>query len=80
MEQGVVFGRDMLGYTVKNGKSYWHDISTTSYSYNLKASIPAKFNFGGSPDPSMTKAQLKKYLCSPNASTSFRVHSHYSWI
>lgn len=74
--------------TDKNGKSYWHGIDTTSYSYNLKASIPAKFDWigspaiiwDGSPDPSMTTAQLKKYLCSPNASTNFNAHLHYSWI
>ena len=71
----------------KNGKSYWHGIYTTSYSYNLKMSVPAKFDWGGSPliiwdgspDPTMTKAQLKKYLCSPNASTNFKVRRHYRW-
>lgn len=73
--------------TDKNGKSYWHGIDTTSYSYNLKASVPAKFDWvgspliiwDGSPDPTMTKARLKKYLCSPNASTNLRVRCRYSW-
>ena len=69
----------------KNGKSYWHGIYTTSYAYNLKASVPAKFDWvgrpliiwDGSPEPTMTKAQLKKYLCSPNGSTRFRTYCNY---
>lgn len=74
--------------TDKNGKSYWHGINTTSYSYNLKASVPAKFDWvgspliiwDGSPDPTMTKARLKKYLCSPNASTNLWLYGGYSWV
>lgn len=74
--------------TDKNGKSYWHGINTTSFSYNLKASVPAKFDWvgspliiwDGSPDPTMTKARLKKYLCSPNASTNLWLYGGYSWV
>ena len=65
--------------TDKNGKPYWHGIFATSYSYNLKASIPARFNYGEVPTiefddyskKRMTKAKLKKYMCRPNASTWF---------
>lgn len=65
--------------TDKNGKSYWRGIYATSYAYNLKASIPAKFNYGdvpglcwGTSKKRLTKAKLKKYLYSP-ASTSLLV-------
>ena len=51
----------------KNGTSYWHGIYTTSYPYSMKASIPA----GDNGEILLTEAQVKKYVCSPNASTHF---------
>lgn len=70
--------------TDKTGESYWHGIFTTSYSYNLKASVPEKFNYGDyliawgeHSRKEMTKTILKKYLCSPNAATAFRAISTY---
>lgn len=72
--------------TDKNSKSYWHGIYATSYSYNLKTSVPEKFNYGDylidwgeHSRIEMTKAKLKKYLCSPNASTSLTARYHYVW-
>lgn len=68
--------------TDKNGTSYWHGIYATSYSYNLKASVPAKFNrgvYGLGEEVEISKAKLKKYLCRPNTSTNFRPHLHYVW-
>ncbi len=73
--------------TDKNGKSYWHGIDATSYSYNLKASLPARFNYGDVPGiefddysrKELTKAKLKKYLCNPNAQTTFKPHLRYVW-
>lgn len=61
----------------QNGKPYWHGIAATSYSYNLQASVPAKYNYGdtlfvsaGTPTKQMTKAMLKKYLYRPNSATA----------
>ncbi len=56
--------------TDKNGISYWHGINTTSYSYNMKASTPTKYNRGANRTANMSESQVKKYLYSPNASTS----------
>lgn len=57
--------------TDKNGTSYWHGIYTTSYPYSMKASIPAKQNCGENDYANISEAQVKKYLCSPNAATFF---------
>ena len=48
--------------TDKNGTSYWHGIYTTSYAYSMNKSVP---------DKTLTKAQVKKYVYSPNAATQF---------
>ncbi len=51
--------------TDKNGVSYWHGIYTTAYPYSLKSSAPVSKHY------KMTEAEIKKYLCSPNAATFF---------
>lgn len=57
--------------TDKNGVSYYHGIYTTAYPYSMKASVPAKYNRGTNSGANMSEAQVKKYLCSPNAATFF---------
>ena len=48
--------------TDKNGTSYWHGIYTATYGYSMKKSVP---------DKTLTEAQVKKYVYSPNAATEF---------
>ena len=52
--------------TDKNNTSYWHGIYTASYGYNMKSSVPQN-------NRKLTKAQVNKYVCTPNKQTQIVV-------
>ena len=69
--------------TDKNGTPYWAGINATSYAYDLKASLPAKYNYGTTtwyndknPPAELTKKTLKKYKCAPRPQISVEFKSY----
>ena len=56
--------------TNKNGTSYWKGIHATAYAYSLKKSIGISISNENFAEESISKKQLKKYVCK-NAQTGW---------